>query len=73
MLLTGCLFSRNNYPIVLVHGLFGWGKEEMGDYRYWGGTSDLEVIIENAGYTVYTVSVGPISSNWDRDVEVYYQ
>ena len=67
------LFSRNNYPIVLVHGLFGWGKEEMGDYRYWGGTSDLEVILEKAGYTVYTVSVGPISSNWDRAVEVYYQ
>ena len=73
LLLTGCLFSRNNYPIVLVHGLFGWGKEEMGDYRYWGGTSDLEVILEKAGYTVYTVSVGPISSNWDRAVEVYYQ
>ena len=52
MLFISCLFSQNNYPIVLVHGLFGWGKEEMGDYRYWGGTSDLEVILEKAGYTV---------------------
>ena len=49
------------------------GQRRNGDYRYWGGTSDLEVILEKAGYTVYTVSVGPISSNWDRAVEVYYQ
>ena len=73
ILLTGIILARNNCPIVLVHGLFGWGMDEMGGYRYWGGTRDLELILKEAGYTVYTVSVGPISSNWDRAVEVYYQ
>ena len=72
ILLIGGLLARNNCPIVLVHGLFGWGMEEMGGYRYWGGTRDLELILKEAVYTVYTVSVGPISSNWDRAVEVYH-
>ena len=73
ILLIGCLLARNNHPIILVHGLFGWGLEEMGGYRYWGGKRDIEIILKDAGYTVYTVSVGPISSNWDRAVEIYYQ
>ena len=68
-----CLFSNNNYPIILIHGFLGWGREEMSDYHYWGGSHDFEAIFRSAGYTVFTVSVGPISPNWERAVETYYQ
>ncbi len=51
----------------------GWGREEMGSYRYWGGKFDLEQYLIDEGYTVFTASVGPVSSNWDRAVELYYQ
>ena len=30
-------------------------------------------MLEGKGFKVFNVSVGPISSNWDRAVEVYYQ
>ena len=51
----------------------GWGRDEMGSYRYWGGKYDIEQILKNEGFEVYTASVGPISSNWDRAIELYYQ
>ena len=71
--LINILSGQNDYPIVLVHGFFGWGNDEMGSYRYWGGHKDIQKILQDNGYKVFNVSVGPISSNWDRAVEVYYQ
>ena len=35
-------FAQNQHPIVLIHGFFGWGKDEMGDNRYWGGKKDIQ-------------------------------
>ena len=67
------VFSQNKNPIVLIHGFFGWGNEELGDYKYWGGKKDIQIMLEENGYKVINVSVGPISSNWDRAVEAYYQ
>lgn len=60
-------------PIVLVHGLAGWGKGEFLGLNYWGGTFDIAADLRSQGYTVFTVSVGPISSSWDRASEVYAQ
>ena len=71
--LINILSGQNDYPIVLIHGFFGWGNDEMGSYRYWGGNKDIQKILQDNGYKVFNVSVGPISSNWDRAVEVYYQ
>ena len=71
--LINILSGQNDYPIVLVHGFFGWGNDEMGNYRYWGGHKDIQKTLEDNGYKVFNVSVGPISSNWDRAVEVYYR
>ena len=34
---------------------------------------DLESGLRDAGFEVYTVSVGPISPNWDRAIEAFYQ
>tara|TARA_Y100000748_G_scaffold276112_1_gene252301 strand:+ start:328 stop:1530 length:1203 start_codon:yes stop_codon:yes gene_type:complete len=73
LFLINILAGQNDYPIVLIHGFFGWGNDEMGNYRYWGGHKDIQKILEDKGYKVFNVSVGPISSNWDRAVEVYYQ
>ncbi len=67
------LFSQNNYPIVLVHGFAGWGADEIMGYKYWGGFWDLEKYLEKKGFEVITVSMGPVSSNWDRAVEIFYQ
>ena len=51
----------------------GWGKNELDDFFYWGGKFDLEEHLIENGYEVYTLSVGPVSSNWDRAIEAYYQ
>ena len=37
ILFFGCITAQNNYTIVLIHGFMGWGPNEMGGYRYWGG------------------------------------
>ena len=45
----------------------------MGEYYYWGGLTDLQEYLISEGFNVHTVSVGPISSNWDRAIEAFYQ
>ena len=73
ILLFTSIFSQNDYPIVLVHGFMGWGPNEMGSYNYWGGKRDMVQEFESQGFEVLVTNVGPISSNWDRAVELYYQ
>ena len=70
---TVALTAQNNYPIVLVHGFVGWGPDEMVGYKYWGGFWDIEEYLEEKGFNIITVSIGPVSSNWERAVEIYYQ
>ncbi len=67
------LLGANRDPIILFHGFMGWGRAEMKGYRYWGGSFDLEDSLRQQGFEVYTVSMGPISSNWDRAIEAFYQ
>ncbi|AEB77033.1 lipase [Clostridium botulinum] len=62
---------NNDYPIVLVHGFMGWGRDEVLGFKYWGGFNDIQQALRNKGFKVYTASVGPISSNWDRACELY--
>jgi triacylglycerol lipase len=45
----------------------------MMGYKYWGGFYDIEEYLNNRGFEVFVVSIGPVSSNWDRAVEIYYQ
>jgi len=73
VLLSSFAFAENSYPIILLHGFIGWGRDEMNGYYYWGGKFDLETFLVQQGFEVYTVSVGPISSNFDRAIETYYQ
>ena len=67
------IFPENNYPIFLLHGFLGWGNDELNNYYYWGGDESLEQYLKQKGHEVYTLSVGPISPNRDRAIEVFYQ
>ena len=67
------LKAQNDFPIVLIHGFMGWGPDEMGSYSYWGGKNDFVKDLEKQGHVVFELSVGPVSSNWERAIEVYYQ
>lgn len=60
-------------PIILVHGLGGWGRNEFLGVPYWGGLVDVQEDLRSLGYSVFTASVGPVSSNWDRAAELYAQ
>lgn len=63
--------QANNYPIILVHGFMGFGREDLLSYKYWGGVVDLQEELITSGYETYTATVGPVSSNWDRACELY--
>lgn len=69
--------AANNLPVVLVHGFLGFGPNELQgtNFKYWGGFNDVEAHMRtyNGSHQVYTATVGPVSSNWDRAVELYYQ
>lgn len=65
--------ALNRDPIILVHGFTGWGRNEMLGFLYWGGLNDLQEDLKSLGNKVYTASVGPLSSNYDRAVELYAQ
>ena len=73
LLLISFGIAENNYPVVFIHGFMGWGPGEMGDYSYWGGENNYIKELQSEGFTIFEVSVGPISSNYDRAVEVFYQ
>ena len=74
LLCSAVIAESNQYPIVLVHGFMGWGREEMLGMKYWGGIQgDLQEILQNDGHQVFTAAVGPLSSNWDRACELYTQ
>ncbi len=63
--------ADNDYPLVLVHGFMGWGRDEMLGFKYWGGFGDLQETLNQAGYRTFTGVVGPLASNWDRACELY--
>lgn len=68
---SSLLQLNNNYPIVMVHGLFGWGNDELFGLNYWGGKNSIKDMLTEKGYTVFTPTIGSISSNWDRACELY--
>ncbi len=58
----------NDFPVVLVHGLFGWGPGEVLDFPYWG----TGLTVPSPLPRIYA-SVGPISSLHDRACELAFQ
>lgn len=63
--------KQNEYPIILVHGLTGWDRNEVLGFKYWGGLNDIQEVLKQNGHPTYTAAVGPVSSNWDRTAELY--
>jgi triacylglycerol lipase len=63
--------TGNDYPLVLVHGFTGWGRDELLGFKYWGGFEDLQEMLNQAGHRTHTGVVGPLASNWDRACELY--
>jgi len=63
----------NEFPIMLIYGAGGFTSDELfGLIDYWGGLRSIPDALRDAGYTVYEVKVGPISSIWDRSVDAFY-
>ncbi|APJ03625.1 esterase/lipase family protein [Silvanigrella aquatica] len=65
--------AKNSDPVVLVHGFTGWGRNDLNGFYYWGGFNDLQEDLKSQGNVVFTASVGGLSSNYDRAVELYAQ
>lgn len=68
--------TGNKYPIIFVHGMFGWGEAIGIDRKapYWGGTTgNLIDFLRGCNYDCYSASVGPVSSAWDNACELYAQ
>ena len=63
--------TGNDYPLVFVHGLGGWGPNEMLGVNYWGGFFNLDQYMDGKGYNMIPATVSPFSSNWDRAAELY--
>lgn len=65
---------QNSYPIVLVHGFAGFGRNGFhGLLKYWGGLHDVQQDLDNLGFPTLTAAIGPFSSNWDRTCELFAQ
>ena len=68
---------ETNYPFVLVHGMMGFGQDELLNklVPYWGMLSGaLEPCLKALGIKeIYNPSVGKYSSAWDRACELYAQ
>ncbi len=73
LLLSQASLAINQAPVVLIHGFTGWGRHEMKGFYYWGGFNDLQEDLKAKNYKIVTASVGPLSSNYDRAVELYAQ
>ncbi|MCL2512300.1 MAG: hypothetical protein FWF08_00240 [Oscillospiraceae bacterium] len=67
---------KDCYPIVFVHGLGGWGEGAALNnvLPHWGMfAGNMSDYLASEGYETYAVSVGPVSSAWDRACELYAQ
>ena len=61
---------KNNYPVVIVHGLMGWGEQDLVDktFPHFGLTKEKDLCkhLREQGIEVYRPSLGPVNSGWDR-------
>lgn len=81
ILIFSSLFSRSyakspkkKAPVVFIHGWLGWGEGEMLGLRAWGGPFlSIRHLFEKKSYKTIELSVGPLSSSWDKAAEAYYQ
>jgi triacylglycerol lipase len=72
-----CACAANNDPVVLVHGVLGFGPDThpLGSFLYWGGYGNIAAYLAqyHGPHVVYAAGVGAVASNWDRAAELYAQ
>ncbi|MEI6877247.1 MAG: hypothetical protein WCL50_19205 [Spirochaetota bacterium] len=62
---------RNSCPVILVHGIVSYGQDSRIPISAWGGLSDYRALLVREGWEVYSATLGPLSSNWDRACELF--
>lgn len=61
--------------VIFVHGFLGFCEGEALGYKYWGGLDNVPAQLAAAypDMPVYSVCVGPVSSNYDRAIELFWK
>jgi len=62
--------AQTNYPIVLIHGLYGFSDRLGSLASYWG---DLPELLSARGATVYVAKVSQVHSYEERGEQLYRQ
>lgn len=62
---------RNDCPVILVHGILGYGQDQRLPVSAWGGARDYRKILSEEGWRIFSATMGPVSSNWDRACELF--
>lgn len=68
--------QKNRYPVLLLHGVFGFGQQQITSkvLPYFGlWNTDIRVMFEEMGVPCAAPSMGPFTSAWNRCCEVYAQ
>lgn len=63
--------SRNDCPVILVHGILGYGQDQRLPLSAWGGLDDYRRLFAEEGWSIFSATLGPLSSNWDRACELF--
>ncbi len=61
--------------VIFVHGFMGFCEGEALGYHYWGGLDNIpaQLTAANADMPSHSVCVGPLSSNYDRAIELFWK
>lgn len=67
---------ENRYPVVLCHGMFGYGQQDIVErvlpyYGLWN--THIRKTFDKAGVHTVAPSLGPFTGAWDRACECYAQ
>ena len=68
--------TRNEFPVVLMHGAAGWGESEWLTklVPYFGFfKSDVLKLYRGLGYEAYVPTSGPFTDSWVRACDLYAQ
>jgi triacylglycerol lipase len=62
---------RNDCPVILVHGIVAYGQDQRLPLSAWGGMGDYQKRFSEEGWRIFSATMGPLSSNWDRACELF--
>ncbi len=68
--------NQNKYPVVLLHGMFGFGEQQVTNnfLPYFGlWNTNIKKMFEAEGIRTVAPSMGPFTSAWNRACEIYAQ